>query len=423
MRSVFWFLGLAGVAVALALLVGQNQASVTLFWSPWRVDLSFNLVLFALIGGFFVLHLALKAVSALRAMPERARQWRLQQQERAIVGAVADAMVHQLAGRFVRAQASASDAVTHLRDMPADRLPRHAQWHVLAHLLLAESAQALRNRDLRDAHLLQAIASPVAREMPQAREGALLRATRWAIEDRDAEAASRWLGELPQGAQRRIQALRLRLRVARLKRENQSALETARLLAKHRAFTPEAAAVVLRGLVLDSLGDVHDVAQLQSLWESLDAQEKAMPEVALAAAARLRQMANDESADPATRAARMRQWLLPVWNAYEQLSVPAQLKLVRELEHGLAVPDTEWLGRIEQMQRRHPNDALLQYLAGQACMERQLWGKAAQLLGQACHALEDRELLRRCWCSLARLAEERGDDGAAQTAWKRAAQI
>ncbi len=423
MRSVFWFLGLAGVAVALALLVGQNQASVTLFWSPWRVDLSFNLVLFALIGGFFVLHLALKAVSALRAMPERARQWRLQQQERAIVGAVADAMVHQLAGRFVRAQASASDAVTHLRDMPADRLPRHAQWHVLAHLLLAESAQALRNRDLRDAHLLQAIASPVAREMPQAREGALLRATRWAIEDRDAEAASRWLGELPQGAQRRIQALRLRLRVARLKRENQSALETARLLAKHRAFTPEAAAVVLRGLVLDSLGDVHDVAQLQSLWESLDAQEKAMPEVALAAAARLRQMANDESADPATRAVRMRQWLLPVWNAYEQLSAPAQLKLVRELEHGLAVPDTEWLGRIEQMQRQHPNDALLQYLAGQACMERQLWGKAAQLLGQASHALEDRELLRRCWCSLARLAEERGDDGAAQTAWKRAAQI
>jgi HemY protein len=30
-------------------------------------------------------------------------------------------------------------------------------------------------------------------------------------------------------------------------------------------------------------------------------------------------------------------------------------------------------------------------------------------------------LLRRTWCSLAQLAEERGDEAAAQTAWKNAA--
>lgn len=423
MRSVFWFLGLAAVAVALALVVGQNAASVTLYWEPWRVDLSFNLVLFLLIGGFFVVHLALGAIAALRAMPERARQWRSQQQERAIVGSVTDAMAHQLAGRFVRAQASATHAVDQLAQVRADTLPRHAQWHVLAHLLLAESAHALSNREVRDRHLLLAIDPHISRATPQAREGALLRAARWALDDRDAAAAERWLGELPQGAGRRIQALRLRLKVARLKRETLPALETARLLAKHRAFTPEAAASVLRGLVLDALRDAHDPAQLQSLWASLDAQERAMPEMAVAAAERLLQVAPGADMDPVALAAQVRQWLADAWQRYDALEPHLRARLVQALESGLVVPDVEWLGRIEAQQRQRPSDPLLQYLAGQACMQRQLWGKAAQLLGQASTGLHERELLRRTWCSLARLAEERGDDGAAQVAWKRAALI
>ena len=54
-------------------------------------------------------------------------------------------------------------------------------------------------------------------------------------------------------------------------------------------------------------------------------------------------------------------------------------------------------------------------------MQRHLWGKASQLLTQASHGLRDAALLRRTWRSLARLAEERGDEVAAQAAWKQAA--
>lgn len=54
-------------------------------------------------------------------------------------------------------------------------------------------------------------------------------------------------------------------------------------------------------------------------------------------------------------------------------------------------------------------------------MQRQLWGKAAQLLGLASHSLSDPALQRRTWRALAQLAEERGDEVAAQAAWKRAA--
>jgi HemY protein len=79
------------------------------------------------------------------------------------------------------------------------------------------------------------------------------------------------------------------------------------------------------------------------------------------------------------------------------------------------------LARVEQLQQQWPNQAYLQYLAGQACLQRRLWGKAHQLLSQASHSLKEPALLRRVWCALAQIAQERGDSAAEQTAWKTAA--
>jgi HemY protein len=61
------------------------------------------------------------------------------------------------------------------------------------------------------------------------------------------------------------------------------------------------------------------------------------------------------------------------------------------------------------------------YLAGMACMKRQLWGKAQALLGQATKHLDDASLRRQAWSALAQLAEQRDDAVAAAAAWKRAA--
>ena len=74
MRSVFWLLGLAALAVALALLVGHNEATLTLFWPPYRFDASFNFVAFCLIAGFVLVHAALRAFAVLRELPAQAKQ-------------------------------------------------------------------------------------------------------------------------------------------------------------------------------------------------------------------------------------------------------------------------------------------------------------------------------------------------------------
>ena len=424
MRGVFWFLGLAALAVALAMLVGENRATVTLFWPPYRFDLSFNFVAFCAAAGFLLIYLALRAYSLLREMPRQAQRWRAQQLERAAVGAVLDALSHQLAGRFVRAQAAGQSALGTLTNMPSKEWSRRHQLQLLAHLLVAESAHALQNRDTRDEHLQLALSPKLAKSAPEAHEGALLRAVRWAVEDRDADLARSRLAELPQGAARRIQALRLKLRIARLGGATDEALDTARLLAKHRAFSPEASASIVRSLTLDSLREARDLTQLRAVWARLDAGERTLPDLALAASQRVQQLVSDPATDELERdeaAGLVRGWVAPLWANLSSLSPQQQRQFVLALEPGLAQLDGAGLARLEQAQRQQPGNVYLQYLVGQACLQRQLWGKAAQLLGQASHGLRDAALLRRTWAALARLAEERGDDAAAHEAWKKAA--
>ncbi|HEY8907698.1 MAG TPA: heme biosynthesis HemY N-terminal domain-containing protein, partial [Rhodoferax sp.] len=82
MRLTVWLLGLFGVAVALALFASGNPGTVTVFWPPYRVDLSLNLVILTLLLAFALIHVALKGLSALFAIPGQAKSWRLRHQER-----------------------------------------------------------------------------------------------------------------------------------------------------------------------------------------------------------------------------------------------------------------------------------------------------------------------------------------------------
>ena len=112
---------------------------------------------------------------------------------------------------------------------------------------------------------------------------------------------------------------------------------------------------------------------------SLDDGERAMPELAVHAASRLMALQGD-----ATLA---RLWLLPVWDNMlaqnSDLGDKLRIKLITTLETGLDSLDGTWLARIESAQISRPRDAKLQYLAGMACLSRQLWGKAQQLLSKA----------------------------------------
>ncbi len=429
MRAAFWLLALFAIAVTAALFAGNNQAVVTIFWPPHRVDVSFNLMVLLLVGLFMLLYVALRALSAVFSLPLEARRWRAQQKERAMYGALMDALAHQLAGRYIRATKSARTALVqeksltllaeHGGQVTGHSASRSSQLQSLAHLLVAESAQSLQNKALRDQHMQSALQSSAPRHAQEVREGVQFRAARWALDDRDAGAALEWLALLPQGAARRTLALRMKLRATRQLRQTAQALETARLLAKHRAFSEAAAQSIVRGLALELLNEAHDPAQLQQAWGLLDDSERAMPELVVHAASRLTALHGDVEL--------ARGWLLQVWDQAMQprsdMGDALRIKLITVLEAGLDSVDAAWLARIEAAQMGRPRDTNLQYLAGMACMSRQLWGKSRQLLSQAALGLQDTGLHRKAWRALAVLAEQREDAEAAAHAYKQVAQL
>nr|MDH4447133.1 heme biosynthesis HemY N-terminal domain-containing protein [Acidovorax sp.] len=253
MRAALWLLALFGVAVAAALFAGNNQGTVTLYWPPYRIDLSLNMVVLLLVGSFVTLYAALRALAALLELPRQARRWRLQQKERAMHASLLDALTHMLGGRFIRSRKAAAAALAQEHALAAanEPVPHARQLRALSHMIAAEASHALQDRATRESHLRDALQeSPLRGTVmeQELREGAQMRSARWSLDDRDASAALDRLAELPQGAARRTLALRIKLKATRLAHQTREALDTARLLGKHRAFSPSAAQSIVRGL-------------------------------------------------------------------------------------------------------------------------------------------------------------------------------
>ncbi len=432
MRAALWFLALFGIAVAVAVFAGNNDATVTLYWAPYRVDLSLNFVILVLVFSFALIYAAMRTAALLFALPEQAKRWRALQKERTINAELFNAQSHFLAGRYIRSRKSALSALSldksreHSHPKAADLVGNEPQLRALAHVMAAQSAHALQDSAARDDHLKQALEHQNQRASLDTREGTQLLAASWALDDRDASAAQRWLAQLPGGAARRTLALRLKLKAAQLDNSTAEALETTRLLAKHHAFSKDVAPSLIKSLVLKQLDDARDTAQLQATWRGLDANDRLQTDIAIHAAFKLNAMRGQVQ--------QVTDWLLPAWTALtssegglNDVDSARCAELIQALEAILAKQmesqDMAWLARIEKAQLANPRDARLQYLAGIACKSHQLWGKAQQQLSQAALQLKDANLKRQAWRALAELAEQRSDAAAAGVAWKNAAQI
>ncbi len=428
MRWSLWLLALFGIAVAVALGLSMQAGTVTLFVPPYRLDMSLNLVVIGLLSSFVLLYVALRGLFSMFELPVQARRWRAQQRERSAQQSLLNAMLLWMTGRFLRSRKAALQGLSQVDSLLDSGESPHQMsltlMRSLLHLLAAESAHALRDQAARDLHFQQVLVHDEGRRVSQTlelRDAAYLNAARWALNDRDSQKAQQWLAQLPQGTVRRTMALRLRLKADRMSLQHLPALDTARLLAKHGAFSASAAASLVRGLAMACLDDCHDSSQLQTSWKLLQAEERAMPELALHAAQCLLKVQGDPQI--------ALQWLLPVWqalinNSETQLPVQRQ-RMVQVLSSALHAvePDSEWLARIEQARLANPRSLELQYLSGMVCLRHGLWGKAQQMLEQVAPRLSGGELQRQAWRALAELAENKGDTAQALACWKLSAKV
>ncbi len=414
MRAVVWFILLFVVAVVAATTFGANDGLVSLYWSGWRLDVSMNLFLLAMLATCLALVTIFNAVNALIGLPRRAHEWRVARRDRSAQAALRDALAQYFGGRYSRAQKSAQRALLIQSETPD--LVQDNEFTVLGHLLAAGSAHKLQDRSRRDDQLERALelsrSSLLARS---AEEGARLLAAEWALDDRNAPRALEFLAALPPGVARRTHALRLKLQASRLAHQPHEALKTARLLAKHQAFSKVAAQGLLRSLAFESLDGARDADQVRRVWFAFENADRRDPLVAARAAACLAAFG---------AAAEARAWLRPFWDRLGELNEDERTALALGLVASVAGMAPDWLARLESAAQAFPREAAVAYAVGCALAERELWGKARLLLEQAAAAPElDAASRRRAWQLLARLAEQQGDEERAASCYRAAAQL
>lgn len=414
MRNVIWILLLFVLAVVAAGVFGRNDAVVTLYWAPWRLDLSFNFFVLLLLLLCAGLYIALQTLHTLIGLPRRAREWRIARRDHYAQQALREALALYFGARYSRSHKAAQRALTIQGATP--ELRSDAEFITLVRLLAAGSLHRLQDRVGRDELLRQALATPAAGGNGRAAdEGVRLMAAEWALEDRDAERALALLAELPPGLARRTQALRLKLQAARLARQPLDALRTARLLAKHQGFSQVAAQGLLRSLAMEALDTARDADQLQRVWEQLDATDRRDAFVAARAAAA---MAGHG------RAAEARAMLQPFWDMPQDRSAEEWQALAQAFERSLEGLGTDWLPRLEAATHAHPTRPELTYALGRALAQLQLWGKARQQLERCA---DDPALpapqRRSAWRRLAEMAEQDEDLERARACYRRAARI
>lgn len=414
MRSVIWFVLLFGAAVVAASTLGANDGLVSVYAGTWRFDVSLNLFLLVLVGGCFAMVSLIHAANRLIGLPERARLWRVARRERTAQAALRESLAQYFAGRYSRAKSAAQHALAIQDDTP--ELKRDAEFSVLSLLLAAGSAHRLQDRKQRDEHLTRAF--QLAQGQGSARsaeEGARLMAAEWAIDDRDAQRSLQLLSDMPPGVVRRTQALRLKLQAARLGQQPHEALKTARLLVKHQGLSKAASQGLLRSLAFECLDTAHDIDQLRRTWQSLDVIDRRDNFVAARAALRAAQLGAPDEA---------RNWLRPSWERIEDTSDDERAALSFALVCAVDGIGADWLPRLESAQLAFPREAAVAHAVGTALAERQLWGKARQLLEvAAADANLPIAAKRMAWLTLARLAEKEGQSDRAASSYRNAATL
>jgi HemY protein len=413
MRVAVWLILLFAAAVVAATALGQNDGLLTLAWRGWRLELSLNLALLLLLLGGFVAYLVLKGLDVFFSLPRRAGEWRALQRERAAHAALREAFSGFFAGRYSRAQRDARRAISLGEEYPD--LPLGADHRLLAQVVAAGSLHRLQDKAGRDALLADIQSAPVNAQSRSALDGAMMLGAEWALDDAQPERASAFLAALPAGVARRTLALRLRLKAARLAHRTLEALELARLLAKHQAFSETAAKGLMRTLALEHLDAARDAEQLQRQWSQLSTDERRDSILLLHA---VRKAAS--WGDPA----KARHWLEPVWSDLPRMAAEERKRLALALAACVQGADASWLERAESAAKSWPSDPAVSFAAGLVCVERQLWGKAKQWLEPAAaHAALEPATRRLALGVLAKMARQEGRDQLAATYDSRAAAL
>lgn len=349
MRVLLWFLILAAAATGLALLGRYNDGYVLMVVPPWRIELSFNLMVILVIVACVIIYLLLHSIAAVVRMPGAVAEFRARRARARADGALRAAVLSWQEGRFSQAIKHAEAAFT----------AGHAPG--LAALVALRAAHAMHDRE-RSALWEQRLL-----DNEQGMRAVRLKAeTELALDNHDYDLAKERVTQLLEEGGRHIAGLRLSLRVNQARGDWREVLRLTRQLEKHKALSAEQAAPLRFRAHRENLTALDgDAEQIGRYWKSMPGEDRREVRLAMIAARSL------AAADNCGRAAELiedfldHQWDSDLATAYGQCSGGDVLARIAHAE--------KWL-------HSHPRDGGLLLSLGRLCRQKQLWGKAQSYL-------------------------------------------
>ena len=356
MRFALWTLVLAAVAVGIAIFARHSTGYVVIVASPYRIELSLNLLIFLVAAGYLAFYTLARLVATLVGIPARVRAYRAERARSKLRQALNDALLAFFQGRYASAEKSAAAALT------------GEETKGIAAIIAARSAHELGRFSEREQFLDQA--KGAAPEVDQARLTTL--ADLLVSQERYDEALA-VLNDLSARDARNLRLLKLKLQAEQAMRRWDEAIDTVDALVKLGGLGPAEAAGVRRTAHLGNLNrKAQDAAALAAYWKQLPAEMRVDPAVAATAARYHLALGGTAEAQAIIEQALEREWN------------PSLVALYGEAPGANALPQIE---RAEKWLRQHARDPALLLALGKLCMRQELWGKAQSYI-EASLALE-----------------------------------
>ena len=356
MRLAVWSILLAALAVGIALIARQSTGYVVIVASPYRIELSLNLLLFLVLAGYFAFYFLTRLVATLAAIPARVRAYREERARSRLRQSLNDALLAFFQGRYASAEKSAAMALT------------GDETKGVAAIIAARSAHELGRFSEREQFLDHAKGAEPA--VDQARLTTL--ADLLVSQGRHEEALA-VLKDLSARDSRNLRLLRLKLQAEQAIRDWDAVLSTVSALVKLGGIGPAEAATARRAAHLGNLArKSQDSQALGAFWKQLPQEMRVDPAVAATTARYYLALGATAPAQAIIEESLGREW-----NA-------ALVALYGEAAGDDALPQIQ---RAESWLRDHARDPALLLALGKLCMRQELWGKAQSYI-EASLALE-----------------------------------
>lgn len=355
LRAILWLLGLAMLAVAIALAGKYSDGHVLIVAAGYRIELSLNLAVVLVVAGFIMFYLLVRTLTAVWQAPRRLALWKQENARNSARSDLLQALRGLFSGRFdfaeraARRLAEQREAGSELQDMGATV----AAW---AAFEAGQPARAL--------PYLQEISAATDTEGGSMRDASLAYVL---LADGKSADALPLLRRLHAADPKNPGVLKMKLEAELAERQWSAVLDTLRGVVR-TGLMPDLAAQQIRQhaeleIIKEKAGN-RDA--LLAFWRDLDATSRFDADIAGAVARALNQLGcGAEAATVIEETLERDSWDSGLARLYGDCRAESTLVQIERAE--------KWL-------RSQARDAALLLALGKLCMRQGLWGKAQSYL-------------------------------------------